>query len=231
MSKSRRQLNGSRPIILCQGQFKIPFRREPDTIQSMTYAPSSILSSHYELSDFLSNLHALSCSIPSIFQAYSWIFRHRSLLHRFFGTLNLTGLEAFRNPVKVISILRLVCLLWILRIFLEHAQSPLELVGELQYLQIRLSRHGLDRFGSPMILCWLLLREEDILELHPRSWVVVRLINIIKVWNVSRQHKLTTLLYGYLLCDEASEAQQQQHYSVMKEIMDDLTTLTAHMTP
>jgi hypothetical protein len=197
----------------------------------MTHAPSSILSSHYELSDFLANLHSLSCSSPSIFQANAYLFGPQSRLHRFFGTLNLTGLEAFRYPVKVISILRLFCLLWILRIFLEHAQSPLELVGELQYLQIRLSRHGLDRFGSPMMLCWLLLREEEILELHPRSWAVVRLLNIIKVWNISRQHKLTTLLYGYLLCDEANEAQQQQHYSFMKDIMEDLTTLAARMVP
>ena len=122
-------------------------------------------------------------------------------------------------------------LLWILAIFLEYAQSPLQLAGELQDLKIRLRRHGLDRFGSPLMLCWLLLRKEESLELHPRSWAVVRLINVIKIWDVSKQHNLTTLLHGYLLGNQTTEAHQQQYYCVMEGIMEDLATLTGEMVP
>lgn len=127
--------------------------------------------------------------------------------------------------MRKISIPRLICLLWILAIFLEYAQSPLQLEGELQDLKIRLRRHGFDRFGSPMMLCWLLLRKEESLELHPRSWAVVRLMNVIKMWDVSKQHNLGTLLHGYLLGGQTTEAHQQLYYRVMEGIREDMATL------
>jgi hypothetical protein len=80
-----------------------------------------------------------------------------------------------------------------------------------------------------MVLCWLLLRKDESLELHPRSWAVVRLTNVIKIWDVSKQHNLTTLLHGYLLGKQSTEAHQQQHYCVMEGIMEDLATLTGEM--
>jgi hypothetical protein len=210
---------------MCQGQFKIPFRKEPDTTQSTFYAPSWILSSRYEISNFVSNLHWLSWSSPSIFQANAHFFGPRSPLHRLLGTFDVTGLESFRDPTRKISTPRLICLLCILAIFLEYAQSPLQLEGELQGLKIRLRRHGFDRFGSPLVLCWLLLSKEESLALHPRSWAVVRLINVIKTWDVSKQHNLTTLLHGYLLGDQTTEAHEQLYYRVMESIREDMATL------
>jgi hypothetical protein len=216
---------------MCQGQFKIPFRREPDTTQSTFYAPSWILSSHYEISNFVSNLHWLSWSSPSIFQANAHFFGPRSPLHRLLGTFDVTGLESFRDPTHKISTPRLICLLWILAIFLEYTQSPLQLTEELQDLEIRLRRHGLDRLGSPRMLCWLLLRKEESWELHPRSCTVVRLINVIKIWDVSKQHDLTTLLHGYLLGNQTTDAHLQQYSCVMEGIMEDLATLTGERVP
>jgi hypothetical protein len=122
----------------------------------------------------------------------------------------------------MIYISSLACLLWILVMFLEYAQSPLQLAGELQDLNIRLQRHGLDRLGSPMMLCWLLLGKGESMELHPRSWVVVRLINHIKGWDVSKKHNLTTLLHGYLLGNQTTEELQQQYHCVMEGILEEL---------
>jgi hypothetical protein len=122
-----------------------------------------------------------------------------------------------------------MCLLWVLMIFLDCAQSPLQLGGELQDLEVRLRRYRLDRSGSPMMLCWLLLRKEESLELHPRSWAVIRLINVIKIWDVSKQHDLTTLLHGYLLGNQTTGAHLQQYCCVMEGIMEDLANLTGEM--
>jgi hypothetical protein len=129
----------------------------------------------------------------------------------------------------MIHIPRLTCSLWMLAIFLEYAQSPLQIARELQDMKIRLRRHGLDRFGTPRMLCWLLLRKEESLELHPRSWAVVRLINVIKMWDVSKQHNLTTLLHGYLLGNQITEAHQQLFYGVMEGIMEDFATSTGEI--
>jgi len=134
-----------------------------------------------------------------------------------------------RDPTRIVFHTRLMSLLWILAIFVEYTQSPLQLTEDLQDLQIRLQRHGLDRFGSPMMLCWMLLRKEKSLELHPRSWAIVRFINVIKTWDVSRQRNLMTLLLGYLLGNLASEDHQQQHNCVMEGIAEDLATLTKEM--
>jgi hypothetical protein len=82
-----------------------------------------------------------------------------------------------------------------------------------------------------MMLLWLLLGKEESFELHPRSWVVVRLINIIKKWDVSKQHNLTTLLHGYLFGNPTTESHQQQYRSVMDGTMEDLITLTGEMVP
>lgn len=125
-----------------------------------------------------------------------------------------------------------MCLLWILVLFLEYAQSaPSELAAELQNLEGRLWRQHLDRFGSPIMLCWLLLRKEESVELHPRSWAVVKHINIIKTWDVSRQQNLTTLLQGYLLGKRVSEAQRQQYHGVMKGVMQDMAALIGEVVP
>jgi hypothetical protein len=59
----------------------------------------------------------------------------------------------------------------------------------------------------------------------------VRLINIIKVWDVSKQHNLTTLLYGYLLGNQTAEAYQQQYHRVMEGILEDLATLIGEIVP
>ena len=80
-----------------------------------------------------------------------------------------------------------------------------------------------------MMLLWLLLGKEETFELHPRSWIVVRLINVIKIWDDSKQHNLTTLLYGYLFGNPTTEAHQQQYYCVMEGIKEDLATLTGEM--
>jgi hypothetical protein len=229
LRKSRCSLNSLRVITQCQGQFKIRFQREPDTTQSTLYGPSPILSSHYELSDFVSNLHRLSYLNPSIFRVNDHFFGPLSPLHRLLGTFSINGLESFREPTNAVAILRLTCLIWILMIFLQYAQSPLNLALELQDLNIRLRRHGLDRFGSPMTLCWLLLREEESFKLHPRSWAVVRLINIIKMWEVSRQYNLTALLCGYLLYNQTTAAHQQLRYYIMEGIVKDLDSLTGEM--
>jgi hypothetical protein len=218
-------------IILCQEHFKILFQREPDTTQSTLYVPARILSSHYELLELLSNLHRLSCSSPSIFQVNAHLLGPQSALHRLLGIFDITGPNFFRNPTKTISSSRLTCLLWILTIFLEYAQSPIHLAGELQDLKIRLQHHGLDRFGSPMMLCWVLLRKEESLELHPRSWAVVRLINVIKLWDVSKQHNLTTLLHGYLLDNQTTKAHKEQYYCVIEGIMEELAILTRETVP
>jgi hypothetical protein len=223
LRKSCRSLNDSRTIILSQGQFKIPFRREPHTTQSPFNAPSWILSSCDELSDFLSNLHWLSWSNPSIFQANAHFFGPQTPLDHLLGISDFASPEAFLDPTKIIYNSTIACLLWILAIFLEYAQSPLQLAGELQDLNIRLQRHGLDRLGSPMMLCWLLLGKRESLELHPRSWAVVRLVNVIKMWDVSKKHNLTTLLHGYLLGNQTTEALQQQYHCVMEGIMEGQT--------
>jgi hypothetical protein len=122
-----------------------------------------------------------------------------------------------------------MCLLWVLTLFLEYAQSaPSQLTAELQDLEGRLRRQCLDRFGSPMMLCWLLLRKEESVELHPRSWAVVRYINVIKTWDVLKQQNLTTLLQSYLLGKKATEA---QYHRVMKSIMQDMAILIGEMVP
>jgi hypothetical protein len=208
----RCSLNDYRTIILCQGQFKIQFRKEPCT------ASSWILSSYNEISDFLSSLHWLSSwSSPSIFQVDAHFL---SPLYPLLGISDLSSPEGFREPTRIIPISSLACLIWILSIFLDHAQSPLQLERELQDLK---TRHGL---GSPMMLCWLLLGKGESFELHPRSWAVVRLINIIKMWDISKQQNLMTLLHGYLLGNQTTEARQQQYDSVIEGIMEDLATLT-----
>jgi hypothetical protein len=71
----------------------------------------------------------------------------------------------------------------------------------------------------------LLLKKEESLELHPRSWAVVRLMNVIKNWEVSKQHDLTRLLRGYLSDNQTIEAHQQQYYDIMEGIREDLATL------
>jgi hypothetical protein len=132
----------------------------------------------------------------------------------------------------MISIPRLMCLIWVLSLFLEYAQSaPLYLAAELQDLEGRLRRQRLDRFGSPMMLCWLLLRKEESVELHPRSWAVVRHINVIKTWDMSKRQNLTTLLQSYLLGKKATETQRQQYHLVMKGVMQDMATLIGEMVP
>jgi hypothetical protein len=207
---------------VCQGQFKIPFRREPDTIQSMLYTGSWLSTSYYEISGYLSNLHWLSCSKPCIFQANAHFFGPRSLLYRLLGTSDVTGIEPFPNPTRMISLTRLMCLLWILTIYLEYAHSPVQLTGELQDLYLRLRHRGINQSVSHLLLCWLLLRKEESLELHSRSWAVVRFMNVIKTWDVSIQHNLTALLLGYLLGNQTAEALQQKYDFVMEGILEDL---------
>jgi hypothetical protein len=180
-------------------------------------------------SHFEGNTTLLSWSSPYIFQSNAHFFGPRSPLHCLLGIFAVTSPKCIRDPTKLITISRLTCLLWILSIFLEYARSPLQLVGELQDLQVRLQRHGLDRFGSPMMLCWLLLRKEESLEPHPRSWAVVRFINVIKIWDVSKQHDLTTLLHGYLLGNQTTDAHLQQYSCVMEGIMEDLANSTGEI--
>jgi hypothetical protein len=81
LRKSRCSLNNSRYIVICQGQFKILFRREPDTTQSTLHIPLRILPAYFEISDFLSNLHWLACSCPSIFQVNAHFFGPQSPLY------------------------------------------------------------------------------------------------------------------------------------------------------
>ena len=104
-------------------------------------------------------------------------------------------------------------------------------MGQLQDLVIRLQRRGLDRFGSLLRLWWLLLKKEESLELHPRSWGAVRLLNVIKVWDDSRQDNLAILLCNYLFANSTAEAHQQQHNLVMGAIVEDLATLTRDVLP
>jgi hypothetical protein len=160
---------------------------------------------------------------------HAHFFDPQSLYHRFWGAFGATGVEHFRDSTEIAFVPLLMCLIWILTIFLEYALSPGELEGELQRLKIRLQRHGLDRSGSTLMLSWVLLRKEESLELHPRSWVVVRFINVIKTWDVSRQRNLTALLLGYLRGNLASEPHQQQYKCVIKDIMEDLATLAEEM--
>src|SRR5262249_37914874 len=135
-----------RGIILSPGRVKIPFRRESNATQSTIYTTSSILSSHYEIVDFLSNLQWLYYSNFSIFQENTRLFDSRSLFYRFLSTFDASGVEVFRDSTRLTFIPILMCLIWILTIFLEYSQSPEQLSGELQALTLRLQRHRLDRF-------------------------------------------------------------------------------------
>ncbi|OCT47840.1 hypothetical protein CLCR_03413 [Cladophialophora carrionii] len=237
-------------IILNRGHFKLPFRSDRNDRNSVTVTvtvnsyPTSgtpaaqptpplsggLLSSYHETWHFLSDLHWLSRSSPSLFQSQSPFFEVQSPLHRLvFGTIDLARLQAFRDPTRknLVSIPRVFCVLWILSIFLEHARSAVEIAAELQRLEERLRRHLLDRSGSPMMLCWFLLRDEKSSQLHRRSWAVVRHVNLIKMWDVDKQRNLTALLHGYLVFDETTaEAQHQLYHSVMEGIMEDMANLT-----
>jgi hypothetical protein len=114
------------------------------------------------------------------------------------GMFDEADRDYVRNPSRQISFCRLASLLWILAIFLEYGHSPVTLKAELQRLQMRLLKHGLDRSGSTVMLCELLLKKEEYLEVHHRSYPVVRIMNVVKAWNIRQQGDLARLLYGYL---------------------------------
>ncbi|KIW69241.1 hypothetical protein PV04_05128 [Phialophora macrospora] len=222
-----------RSIILNRGQFKVPFRRDRETTPRSTPASTWLPSSYQETWHFLSDLHWLWRSSPSLFQTQSAsFFAPQSPLHRLvFGTIDLASLQAFRDPTRknLVSIPRVFCVLWVLSIFLEHAGSAVQIAAELQDVEDRLRRHGLDRSRSPMMLCWVLLRENEqssSSHVHPRSWAVVRHVNLIKMWDVDKQRDLTALLHGYLLVDRTAEAQQRLYHSVMEGLMGDMESLT-----
>jgi hypothetical protein len=223
-----------RCIILCRGHFKTPFRKGRDTPSAKPGIPSRALSLQRETWHFLSDLYWLSRASPSIFQKQSRFFEPESPLYRLaFGTTDLASLTAFPDPTKktITSMPGLTCLLWVLAIFLDHAQSPDQLADELQQLQDRLKRHQLDRFGSPMMLCWMLLKKEESGDVHPRSWVVVRHISVIKKWDADKQSDLSTLLNGFLLGNEPAEAQQRRYHSIMESIMKSEESLSERSTP
>ena len=190
----------------------------------MPGATSKIPSLRHEIWHFLSDLYWLSQSTPPIFSRYSHFFESQSPLHRLvFGTADLASLETFPDDMKkdMFSLPCLMCLLWVLSIFVEHAYSPPQLFGELQELQERLRRQKLDRRGSPLLLFWALLKKEDSGELHPRSWATVRFLSVIKVWSGEKQQALATLLHGYLLSCEPAEAQRRRYYLVMEGLMEE----------
>jgi hypothetical protein len=54
-------------------------------------------------------------------------------------------------------------------------------------------------------------------------------MDVIKMWDFSKQGNLTTLLLGYLLCNLTSEAHQQQYNCVMEAMMEDLAPSTKEM--
>ncbi|KAJ9611185.1 hypothetical protein H2200_004368 [Cladophialophora chaetospira] len=221
-------------IITGRGQFGIPFRKEVNTSEATAAAPSLPLSSYHETWHFLSDLHWLTRSSPDLFQAQIPYFSVESPLHRLvFGTIDLASLKAFRDPTRehLVSMPRIFCLLWVLSIFLEHAQSPGHVAAELQDLQRRIRLGHLETCGSPMMLCWLLLRKEEPIAVHPRSWAIVRHINLIKMWDLRQQRGLTTLLVGYLLIDQTAEAQMRQYNAVMEGVMEDMAGLNAESIP
>lgn len=228
-TKPLKQANDlSRCIVLNRGQLDMPFQKQDETFGTSPVGTSWMASPHKETWHFLSDLHWLSCSNPSIFEDQMMFFQPGSPLRRLlFPIVDPASLTAFPDQTKhnILSMPRLMCLFWILAIFMEHAQWPLKLAGELQDLQHRLIRHGLDRSGSPMMLCWVLLRDDDSGGLHPRSWAIVRYISVIKPWDGDKQQNLTRLLHGYLLRDNTTEAQQRQYYGVMENMMTEVRTL------
>jgi hypothetical protein len=180
--------------------------------------------------DLLSNLKWHTWSNPSLFQSHMHLFGPSSPLYHLLRIPDILGLDPIRDPAKVLALARLMCLLWLVSLFVAHARNPTALALYLDALLAQLSPYGLDgstssshsSTGSPMMLCWLLLKRDETLELHEISWSVVRHVNVVKAWNPRVQHALAALLYGYLAGEAETDAHQRRHDLLIEGVLRDM---------
>ena len=211
-----------RAIIILPGYFKLPLPGAPRSIRSTSATPSSKFFSLSELYHCLKDVHGIFRSNPILFAEHAHYFKRHTPIHRLLELEDDEEYHFIRNSSHVISICRLACLFWIFAIFIEHGQSPESLGFELEKLRLRLVRHGLDHYGSNLMLCELLLKEENSVEVHIRGWQLVRIMNLVKAWGIERQDDLASLLYGYLSCTYSLDVEGQHYERVMNQIKLDL---------
>ncbi|EXJ69485.1 uncharacterized protein A1O5_07521 [Cladophialophora psammophila CBS 110553] len=168
-----------------------------------------------------------------LFDTLSKIQRHMSLPHSQANILHETSFSPLKTLLRRLNAMRhalnqqptpinrlrksaslVSTLLFIFDVFLEGPDSAHREVcdpqDQLIAVQRRLVDHGIDKEGSLEKVWQVLMTQQEApqLQLHPRTWPIVEMVNVIKHLNISTVDALSQLLLGYLLpetCDNAVE--------------------------
>ncbi|OQU98273.1 hypothetical protein CLAIMM_04082 [Cladophialophora immunda] len=179
------------------------------TVVDPSYRPSRLFETlakvqkHVSLRRFQPNiLHDVSFS-----PLRTVLLRLNVMRHALHG--QTTPMNRLRKSTSLLS-----TLLFIFDVFVEVTESTHGGASPrrdpLVAVQKRFVDHRIDKEGSPEKVWQVLMTEQEAprLQLHPRTWPIVEMVNAIKHLNISTVDALSQLLLGYLLpetCDYAAE--------------------------
>jgi hypothetical protein len=173
----------------------------------------------------LQDLHTLALS--GVFTVYAKFFRKDGPIYHLLGVEEGKIHDFMKAPDLFASVCRLACLFCLCGIVREYASNLVRLSSELDKLKLRLENYELayGQCTSTVMLSEFLMIQEDRMEVHDRWWPVVRIMNVVKTWNVVRQTDLSRCLYGYLSDDHTKEEEQEDYERILGQIKRDIEVL------
>ncbi|KAK5233075.1 hypothetical protein LTR47_005939 [Exophiala xenobiotica] len=182
------------------------------------------------LLDFLAKIQRLASSPyfqPSMLHEKSFVTTKQTLLRLVqMDTDPKTPLRRLMRSTALVSILLLI-----FDILLggsdKGVQGPKERRVQMMQAQDRLREHNIDQEGSPQQAWQVLMTQAETpnLQLHPRSWSVVGMVNVIKHLSMSTMGSLSQLLLEWLLPETCEHAEGFRYERILLKIHYELDGL------
>ncbi|KAK5219908.1 hypothetical protein LTR72_007439 [Exophiala xenobiotica] len=182
------------------------------------------------LLDFLAKIQRLASSPyfqPSMLHEKSFVTMKQTLLRLVqMDTDPKTPLRRLMRSTALVSILLLI-----FDILLggsdKGVQGPKERRVQMMQAQDRLREHNIDQEGSPQKAWQVLMTQAETpnLQLHPRAWSVVEMVNVIKHLSMSTMGSLSQLLLEWLLPETCEHAEGFRYERILLKIHYELDGL------
>ncbi|KIW09983.1 hypothetical protein PV08_11759 [Exophiala spinifera] len=175
------------------------------------------------LVDFLTRIERLASSTdfqPNILQETSFSLMRRSLLRLVqMPTNQRTVLKRMMRSTSMLSIM-----LFTFDVLLggskAHIQPLRERQREMMRLQDRLDQHNIDQEGSPQLAWQILMTEKETphVQLHPRAWPIVEMVNEVKHLSVATIDSMSKLLIEWMFPRDAGHVADFRYERLLLQI-------------
>ena len=109
----------------------------------------------------------------------------------------------------------------------KGVQGPKERRKQMMRAQSRLREHNIDQEGSPQRAWQVLMTQAETpnLQLHPRAWSVVEMVNVLKHLSVSTMDSLSQLLLEWVLPETYEHVEEYRYERILLKIHCELDRL------